>query len=218
MSTITARENSGFNRVLWILFIFFAVVIGVYPFLYYITDMSKGGLLSSKSPSLLQSAIYMGAFYSHITFGGLALLSGCTQFSKKIRDRYRAIHRTLGTIYVTCVTVSGSCALYIAIYSSEGMVTHFGFGALAVLWLFTTLTAYNAIRNRNITSHRRWMVRSYALCFAAVTLRIYLPLFTAVFHLDFGVSYQIISWLCWVPNLLVAEIIISRLKPVDEVV
>ena len=99
MSTITTRENSGIYRMLWVLFIFFAVVIGVYPFLYYITDMSKGGLLSSKPASLLQSAIYMGAFYSHITFGGLALLSGCSQFSKKIRNRYTRIHRTLGTIY-----------------------------------------------------------------------------------------------------------------------
>ncbi len=218
MSTITTRENSGIYRMLWVLFIFFAVVIGVYPFLYYITDMSKGGLLSSKPASLLQSAIYMGAFYSHITFGGLALLSGCTQFSKKIRNRYTRIHRTLGTIYVTCVTISGSCAVYIAIYSSGGLVTHFGFGALGVLWLFCTLTAYNAIRHKDITSHRMWMIRSYALCFAAVTLRIYLPLFTAAFHFDFSISYQIISWLCWVPNLVIAEIIIRKLKPVEAVV
>ena len=180
--------------------------------------MSKGGLLSSKPASLLQSAIYMGAFYSHITFGGLALLAGCTQFNKKIRNHYTALHRTLGTIYVTCVTISGSCAVYIAIYSSEGLVTHFGFGILGLLWLFCTLSACNAIRYKNISSHRMWMVRSYALCFAAVTLRIYLPLFTAVFHFNFSISYQVISWLRWVPNLVLAEIIIRRLKPVEAVI
>jgi hypothetical protein len=37
--------------------------------------------------------------------------------------------------------------------------------------------AYNCIRQRNITAHQKWMIRSYALTLAALTLRIYLPAF-----------------------------------------
>jgi len=54
------------------------------------------------------------------------------------------------------------------------------------------------------------MIRNYALAFAAVTLRVYLPFSQALLHADFLTSYRIISWLCWVPNLVIAEIIIHR--------
>ena len=42
------------------------------------------------------------------------------------------------------------------------------------------------------------------LALAAVTLRIYLPV-VAVAGLPMDIAYLAISWLCWVPNLLVAE-------------
>jgi len=53
------------------------------------------------------------------------------------------------------------------------------------------------------------MTRSYALTFAAVTLRIYLPL-SQVAGIPFEPAYQTIAWLCWVPNLIVAEWLILR--------
>jgi hypothetical protein len=55
------------------------------------------------------------------------------------------------------------------------------------------------------------MTRSYALIFAAVTLRIYLPFLATAFGEHDG--YAIVAWACWVPNLLVAEWLIwSRLR------
>jgi hypothetical protein len=68
----------------------------------------------------------------------------------------------------------------------------------------TSLAAYLHIRNRNIAAHRDWMIRSYALTLAAVTLRIYLPA-SQIAGIDFMLAYPAIAWLCWVPNLAVAE-------------
>ena len=48
------------------------------------------------------------------------------------------------------------------------------------------------------------MIRSYALTLAAVTLRIYLPGALAL-GVPYDLAYPPIAWLCWVPNLLVAE-------------
>jgi len=65
-----------------------------------------------------------------------------------------------------------------------------------------------------VLAHQRWMIRSLALTFAAVTLRVYLPLSVAV-GLPFDVAYPVIAWVCWVPNLLVAECLFvprSRLR------
>ena len=107
--------------------------------------------------------------------------------------------------------VLGSIAGFaMAFVSSEGMPTHFGFGILAVLWFFTGLQAYLKVRRGDITAHRQWMIRNFALSLAAVTLRNYLPLMLFALHWSFHTSYITVSWLCWVPNLLVAEWLIRR--------
>jgi uncharacterized membrane protein len=120
------------------------------------------------------------------------------------------VHRWIGRTYVAAVAVGGAGALALAPLSQHGLVTHVGFGLLAVVWLLATGTAYWRIRSGDIRAHRRWMIRSYALTFAAVTLRIYLPL-SAVAGVSFPDAYQVVAWLCWVPNLVVAEwLVIGR--------
>jgi Predicted membrane protein (DUF2306) len=55
------------------------------------------------------------------------------------------------------------------------------------------------------------MIRSYSLTFAAVTLRIYLPVALAS-GVPFEIAYPAIAWLCWVPNLFVAERALVRCR------
>lgn len=187
----------------------FAIFIGLYPLRFIGMPLSEG-LLGSKPAELLQSSWYLPAFYTHIFLGGLALLTGFSQFYPKFRSRRIGFHRSLGKIYVVAVMLSGFSALIIAYFATGGIVTAMGFGLLAVLWLYTTTQAYRSIKRKDVSEHKRWMIRSYALCFAAVTLRIYLPSFTALGGMDFLPAYKIISWLCWVPNILIAEFLIVR--------
>ena len=205
------------KKVSWVLFIVLAIAIGFYPIMYAVAEMKSNGLLSSKSTELLSSTLYNIGFYTHIYFGGLALLIGWSQFSKKWRTKYLKTHRTIGKIYVLAVLLSGASGLYIAYHASGGLETKLGFGLLAALWLFTTVKAYSTIRNKQISLHQRWMIRSYALCFAAVTLRIWLPVLPAIFGLDFNTAYAIISWLCWVPNLIIAELYLKKNHPLTKV-
>ncbi|MFK2820825.1 DUF2306 domain-containing protein [Flavobacteriaceae sp. LMIT009] len=200
------------NRVFWIIFIGLALAIGLYPIIYLIVDMKSNGLLESKGQELLGSTLYNIGFYMHIYFGGLALLTGWSQFSKKWRNKYLKTHRTLGKIYVVSVLLSGISGFYIALYANGGLTAKLGFGILAILWLLSTVKAYLTIRNKKVTEHQKWMIRSYALCFAAVTLRIWLPLLPMILQIDFDSAYIIISWLCWVPNLIFAEFLIRRLN------
>lgn len=166
--------------------------------------------MGGKTKELLESTAWHTAFYIHITFGSIAMLTGWTQFSQKIRDRHLNTHRTLGKIYVGAVVLSSTAGFYIAMFASGGITGVLGFGSLALAWLFTVLIAYTRILKRDIKQHENWMIRNYALTFAAVTLRIYLPLATQLFHIDFIAAYRVISWLCWVPNLIVAEMIINK--------
>lgn len=198
-------------RVLkWILFGFFAVGVGLYPIIYLITQ-TRFGLLLTKSNEVLASQLWNTAFYQHIIFGGLALLAGWTQFSSHLRNTRTALHRTLGKIYIVVCLLSGSAALYLAYFATGGIIASLGFACLGGYWMFTTVKAYLAIRAKQVSKHQGWMIRSYALTWAAVTLRIYLPL-AQIAQLDFIEAYRVIAWLCWVPNLLVAEWIIMRMR------
>jgi hypothetical protein len=194
----------------WIPFAFFAIIIGLHPFIYYIIDMHGKGLWASKSKELLENMVWHSTFYIHITFGGIALLTGWTQFSQRLRNNYMRTHRMVGKIYVCAVMLSSLAGFYIALFATGGIVSVLGFGTIAVLWFFTVTKAYIAILKKDFKQHENWMIRNYALTFAAVTLRLYLPFSQAALHIEFIKAYPIISWLCWVPNLIVAEIIVSK--------
>ena len=140
----------------------------------------------------------------HLGAGGLAIFTGALQFSTKLRFGSPHVHRLLGRVYVIAVLISGTSAGLLAPRSAGGITAHFGFGLLAILWVASTILAWRSARGGDYVSHRGWMLRSYALCLAAVTLRLYLPL-SAIAGIPFEEAYPAIAWLCWVPNLVVAE-------------
>lgn len=143
--------------------------------------------------------------YAHIFTSAVALLLGPLQFSQALRARKPALHRWLGRAYLGLGVLPGGLAgLLIARNAYGGMLSTLGFAALAIAWLYSGLRAYFAIRQRDIGTHRRWMIRNFALTLAAVTLRCYLPL-SMLTAIPFEQAYPVIAWLCWVPNLLIAE-------------
>lgn len=179
-----------------------AVLTGLYPIAYFILD-TRFGLLSTKPDELLADTLYNLAFFTHITLGGITLLVGWLQFNVSFRNRNLQLHRMMGKIYVACALLSGTAGLYIAMHATGGLSSVLGFSALALLWLFSTLMAYVYIRRSDQLRHKIAMIYSYAFCFAAVTLRIWLPLLIAITG-DYFVAYPIVAWLCWIPNLIFA--------------
>ena len=188
-----------------------AIIVGLYPGIYFFNERTFG-LLSSKSGELLANALWNTAFYTHIILGGIALLIGWLQFSTKLRLQNLSIHRTIGKVYIVAVLASSLASIGLGFFATGGLIPSAGFICLGLVWFTTTLVAYLKIRNMQIDQHRRLMIYSYAACFAAVTLRIWLPLLVMVFG-DFIIAYSIVAWLCWVPNLLVANLIVRKLGP-----
>lgn len=190
------------NKVSWLVFVVLANAVGLYPLTYFIIDR-QFGLLGSKSPELLANSFWNIGFYGHILLGGLALFVGWAQFSKKLRNANIKMHRNVGKVYIVSVMISGICGVYIAFNATGGLIASLGFICLGLIWLFTTIKAYIAVRNMDISLHKGFMIYSYAACFAAVTLRIWLPILNIIFE-DFTIAYRIVAWLCWVPNLIFA--------------
>lgn len=143
----------------------------------------------------------------HAGFASTALLVGAVQFSAVVRQRRPSVHRWVGRLYVVSCIIGAASGLVLAIGTSAGRVAAIGFGGLAVAWFITTSLGLQHALTRQFASHRRWMIRSWALTLAAVTLRIYIPLFE-ILDLPELPAYRAISFLCWVPNLLIAEIML----------
>jgi uncharacterized membrane protein len=153
------------------------------------------------------------ALLLHAGAGGLALLLSPLQFSTRLRDRAPAVHRAVGRVALGSIAVAGTAGLVLAPHGLAGPVGTAGFGVLAVLWLTCAGAALRTIRRRDVPAHRRWAVRTFALTYAAVTLRLWLgvlvPAQVALAgvpgEVAFARAYLLVPFLSWVPNLLVAE-------------
>jgi hypothetical protein len=198
---IRARRSGAATA--WILVVL-ALAIGPFSYRYLIPGAPLGS-----APILANFFARYGVLTVHAGFAATALILGPLQFFGAIRTRHPRWHRRIGTAYVICCLGAGAAGLLLALGSTAGPVASAGFGLLALAWFGATANAWRLARARDFVRHRRWMIRSYALTFAAVTLRLYLPI-VLIAHLDYDWSYRAIAFLCWVPNLIVVELMLRR--------
>ena len=154
---------------------------------------------------------WLVAFYIHVFTSMFVLAAGFTQFTPGILSRYKAVHRMVGKCYVMIVFfVTGPASFVMALLANGGIPSRVAFTSLSLLWMYTTAKAWQTVRAGRYELHRDWMYRSYALTLSAVTLRGWKWLLILLFHLRPMDTYQIVAWMGFVPNLLVAEWIIRR--------
>jgi len=148
-------------------------------------------------------------FATHVFASPIALVTSLTQFLPRLRARHPGLHRWTGRIYATAILFGGLSGLMLAWTAQDRPVAATGFAVLAVLWLSTTARGVLLARSGQVAAHRRWMIRSFALTFGAVMLRLQLPVFFAL-GMEYPQASNIFAWSAWVPNLLLAEWLVRR--------
>ena len=150
------------------------------------------------------------SFYIHVFTGLVALLAGLVQFNRYFICNLPGLHRTFGYVYVIDVLmVTGPAALVMSFYANGGWLARTSFILQSLVWLICTALAIRAALKKNFQQHGEWMLRSYALTLAALTLRTYATLLSYSGNDMHPVhKYILIAWASWVPNLLIAEIMI----------
>lgn len=141
----------------------------------------------------------------HIVFAAIALLVMPAQLSSRLRRRRPRAHRFLGRTYAGAAIVGGGFGALAAVTTANGMVARSGFLTLGVLWVACTVAAVQAARGFRFAEHRRWALRSAALVFAAVTLRLEMAVGLAIPGTTFVAVYSAVAWACWIPNLAFVE-------------
>jgi len=150
--------------------------------------------------------LWRAAFYTHVFSSVLALAAGLTQFSGHVLKNHRRLHRVVGWIYAVDILIINFPAAMIMAYYANGLLpSKIAFTILDCLWFWFTYKAVIAARNRKIDEHKRFMIRSYALTFSAITLRSWKLILASTLHPDLLTLYMIDAWMGFVPNLLLAE-------------
>lgn len=160
-------------------------------------------------PGIAENPMANPWLFVHAGLAATALLLGPTQFLPRLRLTRPRLHRWMGRTYIFACLTGGSAGLALALGSTAGPIARAGFAALALTWMVITAMAWRMALHRRFDDHRRWMIRSFALTFAAVTLRLYMPA-ALILGLDPLESYRAIAWLCWAPNLIAAEVYLAR--------
>jgi len=198
---MTTWISNTARRTAWGLAAFLSVAVALFSYRY----VTFSGLLA---PNVMENVMARPWIAVHAAGAATALLVGGFQFLPAVRRR-RPLHRWLGRTYAVGCLVGALAALILAPTATAGPVASAGFAILGVLWIWFTVQGWRTARDRRFDAHRRWMIRSFALTFGAVTLRLYLPV-GPMLGFDFAQSYVVVSWLSWVPNLALAELYLRR--------
>lgn len=219
------RFNKSIGMTMLVMFSLLVLIVLGLP--YTLNTVAQGFALEGR----FQTGISMNWFYAHLFGTSVALLLGPLQFSNQILVKYRQAHRGLGRGYLFFGSMGSIAGLVMTRGIIAGLIGAAGFGLMAILWLITGVTALVMIRSRQVKRHKQWMIRNYALTWAALTLPLWLRVLMAlgsVFLLDpiyvgdsealFIDVYGLATWLAWIPNLLLAEwLFIRRSRPRKKV-
>ena len=210
--TIQSRVVSLGKAIGWVLLLLLAM-LPVLVSLGYLT-MDPDNFTFTHQRGVYTAHITM--LITHVITAMLAILIGPFQFLPGLRKgRLLKVHRWLGRTYMLSILFGGLSGLYMAQFAYGGIISRLGFAALAILWLYSGYRAYRHIRNKEIEQHRDWMIRNYALTLAGLMLRVWVPLSIPT-GIDFAMAYRFIGWLCWVPNLFIAQWLVRRTRPIQR--
>ncbi|MFB9076939.1 DUF2306 domain-containing protein [Flavobacterium procerum] len=174
--------------------------------LQYFPFKTDAAFLQIKQTEVAEIPLYLVFFYIHVCSSIFVLLAGFSQFNDVLLKTYPKIHQMIGKIYVFMVLfLSAPSGLFIGLFANGGFYSKISFCILSVLWFYFTLKGFTTIKNKKISLHKAFMLRSFALTFSAITLRLWKVILVNLFHPAPMDVYQIIAWLGWIPNLLIIE-------------
>lgn len=168
-------------------------------------------LTEAPPPPILANAFADPFLLLHVLSSIVALAVGPLQMAGAIRARWPGLHRASGRLYVVACALATPTGLVLALGTTAGPVAGAGFAILGLLWGSFTWLGLRAVLAGRIAEHRQWMLRSYAMAAAAITLRLMIPA-SFVLGLDFAAAYPVIAWACWLTNLALVEYWIRRAR------
>ena len=144
--------------------------------------------------------------YAHILPGVVYLLGAPLQLSRRIRNRSLRFHRTWGRIVLISGAVTGLFAIAVGIVMPFGGLAETSAAVVFGTYFLVALAlAYRAIRRGDEVSHRRWMIRAFAIGVGVGLIRILVGIFEGTGALEFSAAFGLSFWLAFLIMTVAAE-------------
>lgn len=194
-----------------------AGLFGLYILLFYAGSMATGDAVEWNRvlPRLYEvdTPVATTAIGLHFAAGGLILALGCIQLIAAVRERFPALHRWLGRVYVAAALVSGIGGLiFIAAKGTiGGTAMDVGFSLYGVLILLAAVETLRHALGRRLDTHRAWALRLFALAIGSWLYRMEYGFWIMLFGRlgrtpDFRGPFDVVmAFFFYLPNLAVVE-------------
>jgi uncharacterized membrane protein len=171
-----------------------------------LAELAGGPHLLPANPRLTASPLQLVV---HIVSALAYTVLGAFQFSAALRRRRPGLHRAAGRVLVVLGLAVAFSALYLTLFyprqPGTGLLAYVFRIAFGSGMAVSIVLGFAAIRRGDVSRHRAWMTRAYALALGAGT--------QAIGEALLGTS-ELTTDLClgagWVINLAVAEYVIRR--------
>ncbi|MBA2237759.1 MAG: DUF2306 domain-containing protein [Lysobacter sp.] len=153
--------------------------------------------------------------FMHVLGGATFGILGPIQFARVLMRKYGLLHRAMGRVFVAAGAMMS--------LSSLGLLSHFP-GAYSVaisggrllfgIALGVALAiAMQAIRKRDFTRHRNWMIRAYAMGMGAAAVSMVVILIYAITGepLRMGLAFDLVFLGAWMACVVFAEGLVRRI-------
>ena len=153
------------------------------------------------------------ATFLHVLPGALFFLLAPLQFSPHLRSRYISFHRWSGRLILLSVVPLGLSGFFFGAMPFGGVpetVAAWGFGSL---FLFAAGRAFVAIRRRDVSRHREWMIRMLAVAIGISTIRVVDLIMFGAFEMTARTAFGFSIWIGWVATVAAAEVWIRATRP-----
>lgn len=176
-------------------------------------ELAGGPALAPENPRILADPL---PAILHIVGSFVFCIAGVMQFLPSVRHRHPSIHRKMGRVLVIAGCVSAASGVWMTLYFTfpdalQGSLLFFVRIILGVLMVGLIGRALLAVRARDFKRHGALMLRAYAIGQGASTQALFGIGWIMVFGAEpAGLLRDLLMVLCWLLNLLGAEILIHR--------
>lgn len=201
--------------------VLFAAIAAVFA---YVLVHNESFLIDKSHPEWMHIETFKWWLLPHAIGGACALILAPMQFSDRLRNRFRQVHRVAGYIYCAGVLIASPLGFYIQ-YVQEPLGAPRSFSAAgavqAFTWMLTTSIALFFILRGKTQLHRQWMTRSFAVALIFLAVRIILGITGWDQLPPDKMPAETVVWICNVLAIPLADIALQwrdfAMKPVTAV-
>lgn len=163
---------------------------------------------------------FSGKYYSHrlptflhVLPGAFVLFLAPLQFLPRVRSRYINFHRWSGRFILLSTIPLSVSGFFFGAMPFGGLSETVATWSFGGLFVFAAVRAFVAIRRRDITRHREWMIRMFAVAVSISVIRVVDLLLFAAFDMSARKAFSLSIWIGWIVTVGAAEIWIRATRP-----